>query len=174
MTKNEYLNKYINLIQMISEKEAKTEVYINRWLNGESLLSLDAIENTINLVNEQIKKMKEEAQICLLEFERITKEEELKEEKLFSSNISKMILRQKFSVDTSSIAIIDGVLSSNKDESYLIGREKSEEEIQLEKQVALSILREKVLKKEITLREASEIKNDIENAYNLNNKQSKK
>lgn len=174
MTKNECLNNYINLIQLISEKEAKREAYIDKWLNGESILSLEAIENTINLVDEQIKKMKEEAQIYLSEFEKITKEEELKEQNLLSSNISKMLLRQKLGVDTSSIVIIDGVLSSNKDKSHLIGREKDEEEIELEKQVALSILREKVVKKEITLIEASKIKNDIENVYGLNNKQSKK
>ena len=75
-------------------------------------------------------------------------------------------------VDTSSIVITEGVLSSNENESHLIGREKNAEEVELDKQIALSTLREKVVKNEITLAQASQLKNDIENSYGINNEMS--
>ena len=75
-------------------------------------------------------------------------------------------------VVTSSIVITGGVLSSNANESHLIGREKNAEEVELDKQIALSTLREKVVKNEITLAQVSQLKNDIENSYGINNEMS--
>lgn len=83
-----------------------------------------------------------------------------------------MRLKNILGVDTSSIAITGGVLSSNANESHLIGREKTAEEVELDKQIALSTLREKVVKNEITLAQASQLKNDIENSYGINNEMS--
>ena len=51
-------------------------------------------------------------------------------------------------------------------------RETSAEEVELDKQIALSTLREKVVKNEITLAQASQLKNDIENSYGINNEMS--
>ena len=116
--------------------------------------------------------MRSEAENYKIEFDRLSKEEKLKQEQLQSSNAFKMRLRDMIGVDTSSIVITGGFLSSNANESHLIGREKTAEEIELDKQIALSTLREKVAKKEITLAQASQLKNDIENSYGINNEMS--
>ena len=78
MNKFEYIDKYCDLIQQANEKEAKLEAYVQKWLSGESVLSSDTLEQTITRVNDQISQMRTEAEKYKLEFERISKEEQLK------------------------------------------------------------------------------------------------
>ena len=70
------------------------------------------------------------------------------------------------------MVITGGVLSSNASESHLIGRDKTAEELEIDKQVALTTLRERIAKKEISLAEASQLKNDIESYYGINSEMS--
>jgi hypothetical protein len=169
MEKYEYLYKYSELVQTANEKEAKMEAFIQNWLNGNSGMSSYAMEQIIIQVNDQIAQLRNEAQKYLMEFERISKEEQLQQEQLQSSNAAKMRLRDMLGVDTNSIVIPGGVLSSNASESHLIGRKKTPEEIELDKQIALSTLREKIAKKEISLVQVSQLKIDIENYYGMDN-----
>ena len=67
------------------------------------------------------------------------------------------------------MVITGGILSSNANESYLTGRDKTAEELEIDRQVALAALREKVVRKEVSLMEASQLKSDIENYYKRNN-----
>ena len=172
MDKWEYINKYCELVDQANEKEAKLEAHVQKWLAGESALSSDTMENTIVQVNEQVAKMRSEAEKYKMEFDRISKEEHLQQEQLESSKSAEMRLRFQLGVDTDKMVITGGVLSSNANESHLIGREKTPEEIELDKQIALSTLREKVAKTEITLAQASQLKNDIANYYGMNNEMS--
>ena len=80
-----------------------------------------------------------------------------------------MRLRYQLSVDTGKMVITGGILSSNANESYLTGRDKTAEELEIDRQVALAALREKVVRKEVSLMEASQLKSDIENYYKRNN-----
>lgn len=172
MGKLEYIDRYCELLDQANEKEAKLEAFVQNWLSGNSEMSSEFLEQLVIKVNDQIAQMRSEAEKYKIEFDRLSKEEKLQQEKLQSSNAFKMRLRDMIGVDTSSIVITGGFLSSNANESHLIGREKTAEEIELDKQIALSTLREKVAKKEITLAQASQLKNDIENSYGINNEMS--
>ena len=83
-----------------------------------------------------------------------------------------MRLRFQLGVDTDKMVITGGILSSNANESHLTGRDKTPEELEINRQIALTALREKVVKKEVSLAEASQLKNDIENYYGKNNEMS--
>lgn len=172
MGKLEYIDRYCELLDQANEKEAKLEAFVQNWLSGNSEMSSEFLEQLVIKVNDQIAQMRSEAEKYKIEFDRLSKEEKLQQEQLQSSNAFKMRLRDMIGVDTSSIVITDGFLSSNANESHLIGREKTAEEIELDKQIALSTLREKVAKKEIALAQASQLKNDIENSYGINNEMS--
>lgn len=172
MGKLEYIDRYCELLDQANEKEAKLEAFVQNWLSGNSEMSSEFLEQLVIKVNDQIAQMRSEAEKYKIEFDRLSKEEKLQQEQLQSSNAFKMRLRDMIGVDTSSIVITGGFLSSNANESHLIGREKTAEEIELDKQIALSTLREKVAKKEITLAQASQLKNDIENSYGINNEMS--
>jgi hypothetical protein len=172
MNKNECLNKYCELIETANQKEAKLEVFVQDWLGGNSALSSESMEQTITNVNDQIAKLRSEAKYYEMELNRISKEEQLEQEHLESIESAKIRLRDMLGVDTSDVVITDGVLSSNASESHLIVREKTKEEIELEKQKALATIREKVAKKEITLSQASQLKNDLENSFGINNEMS--
>ncbi len=63
------------------------------------------------------------------------------------------------------LIITGGVLSSNASESHLNARPKTPEELEMERQSALAIIRERVAKKQITLSEAPKLKNDVDITY---------
>ena len=172
MDKFEYINKYCELIQQANEKEAKLESYVQKWLSGESVLSSDTLEQTITTVNDQISQIRTEAEKYKSEFDRVSKEEQLQQEQLESSKTAEMRLKFQLGVDTGKMVITGGILSSNANESHLTGRDKTPEELEIDRQIALTTLREKVAKKEVSLAEASQLKNDIENYYGKNNEMS--
>lgn len=172
MDKWGYINKYCELLDQANEKEAKLEAFVQKWLDGEYGLSSENMEQTIIQINDQTSQIRAEAEKYKMEFDRISKEEKLEKERLESSKSAQMRLRHQLGVEADKMVITDGVLSSNASESHLIGREKTPEEIELDKQIALSTLREKVAKKEITLAQASQLKNDISNYYGINNEMS--
>lgn len=172
MDKWGYINKYCELLDQANEKEAKLEAFVQKWLDGEYGLSSENMEQTIIQINDQTSQIRAEAEKYKMKFDRISKEEKLEKERLESSKSAQMRLRHQLGVEADKMVITDGVLSSNASESHLIGREKTPEEIELDKQIALSTLREKVAKKEITLAQASQLKNDISNYYGINNEMS--
>ncbi|MBE6140242.1 MAG: hypothetical protein E7172_01755 [Firmicutes bacterium] len=61
--------------------------------------------------------------------------------------------------------ITGGVLSSNANESHLTGRNKTPEELEDERTQLLASVREKAMKKEISLAEASKLAQNINIAY---------
>lgn len=169
MNKYECWNKYYELLEQANTKEAKLEAYVEKWLQGEGLLSSDVLEQTIITVNDQISQIRNEAEKFKQEFDRLSKEEKLEQEKLKSSRLTEIRLKQQLGIDTSKIVITGGTLSANANESHLIGREKTLEELEVDKQTALAVLREKVAKNEISLADASKLKNDINNNYDIDN-----
>lgn len=163
MNKDDFLKKYDELTMAYQDKEAKLEVEVQKWLNGSSSLSDTSMEQLIETVNNQVEELKTLASRVMDEYLRISKEEmELKEGLLSAKTAVKTFL------DTSldEMVITDGVLSSNASESHLVGREKTLEEKEKDKQAALAEIRNKVANKEITLSEASKLKNDVELIYN--------
>lgn len=130
------------------------------------------MEQTITKVNNQIFKIRTETEKYKSEFDIISKEEQLHQEQLESFKVAEMRLRFQLGVDTDKMIITGGILSSNANESHLTGRDKTPEELEIDRQIALTALREKVVKKEVSLAEASQLKNDIENYYGKNNEMS--
>ena len=169
MNKYECWNRCCELLEEANEKEAKLEAYVQKWLSGESVLSSDSMEQTIVTVNNQISQIRGEAEKLKLEFDRLSKKEKLQDVQLESSKTAEMRLRYQLGVGTDKMVITGGVLSSNANESHLIGRDKTKEELEMDRQLALTILREKVAKKEVSLAQASQLKNDIESYYGKNN-----
>ena len=129
MGKWEYIDRYCELLDQANEKEAKLEAFVQNWLNGNSGMASEVLEQSIIKVNDEIAQMRSEAEKYKIEFDRLSKEEKLQQEQLQSSNASKMRLKYMLGVDTSSIVINGGVLSSNANESHLIGREKTADRI---------------------------------------------
>ena len=172
MNKYEYWNKCCELLEQANEKEAKLEAYVQKWLSGESILSSDTMEQTITTVNDQISQIRSEAKKFELEFNRLSKEEKLQQEQLESSKKVERRLKNQLGVDTDKMVITGGILSSDANESYLTGRDKTPEELETDRQIALTTLREKVAKREVSLAEASQLKNDIESYYGKNNEMS--
>lgn len=169
MDKYEYYNKYCDLLKQAEEKEAKLEVLIQKWLAGEGDVNSNIMNRLITSVDEQITKIRDEAQNCKLEYERIFKEEQLLEQKETYAKESEMRLRYQLGLEISKMVIEGGILSSNSSESQLLGRDKTPEELEMDKEIAMNVLREKVSKKEIDLAQASQLQSDIEAYYGKSN-----
>ena len=65
------------------------------------------------------------------------------------------------------MVINGGVLSENASESHLTGSQKTAEELEFERTQLLARLKEKVMKKEISLAEASKLIHEINIAYGV-------
>ena len=78
---------------------------------------------------------------------------------------AKKSVKSQFGVSPDEMVITGGVLSSNASESHLTGRNKTPEELEADRQYALAEIRTRVANKEISLAEASKLKNDVNLAY---------
>ena len=76
-------------------------------------------------------------------------------------------VRYNFGTSPEELVINGGVLSTNASETYLTGREKNAEELEFERIQLLASLKEKVMKKEISLAEASKLIHEINIAYGV-------
>ena len=162
MTKDELLKKYEELVTLYTDKEVKLEAYVQRWLDGNASLSSSAIEQLITTTNNQIEQLKSEAQATISEYQRLKKESLLREQGLMTA---KRKVKEQLGISPDEIIITGGVLSSNASDSHLIGREKTLEELEEERQLALAEIRSRVATKQITLAEASKLKSELNLAY---------
>ena len=162
MSNINYLNKYAELTEAWSDKQAKLDRYVERWLKGEVQMSSDQIQQLMDSTNEQIEQLKAAADQAQSNYVRAINEEAMRRNAVSS-------VRNRFGVSPNEVIITGGVLSSNASESHLIGREKSEEELQQEREKLLNDIKLKVMQKEITLAEASKMSQDVNIAYGLSN-----
>ncbi len=158
MTREELLNKSDELTLAWMDKQAKLDNYVQRWLDGEVQMSSEGVQQLIDSATQQIEQLKAQATQFQSEYMRITQEETMRKNAVIS-------VRHNFGVSPDEIIITDGVLSSNANESHLDGRSKSPEELEDERTQLLARVREKTMKKEISLSEASRLANDINIAY---------
>lgn len=156
--KSEALGKSMTLHSQACDKEAKLEVFVQKWLNNESELSNESLEQLIDSVNAQVDELKKQAEDASNEWKRLGREISLKENALYS-------VKADLGMSPDEIVITGGVLSSNASESHLISRRKTPEELEIDRLNALAIIREKLAKKEITLAHASKLRNDLNIAY---------
>ena len=156
--KTEALSKSLTLHSQASDKEAKMENFIQNWLNDESELNNESMQQLLDSVNEQVAELKRQAEESWKEYKKLDSEISLKQNAVYS-------VRTNLGMSPDEIVITGGVLSSNASESHLIGRSKTPEELEIDRLNALAMIREKVAKKEITLAHASKLKNDVNIAY---------
>lgn len=156
--KTEALRLAMTLHSEACSKEAKLEAFVQKWLNDESELNNESMQQLLDSVNLQVAELKKKASEADAEWKRLDQEIALKENALYS-------VRTNLGMNPDEIVITGGVLSPNASESHLIGRSKTLEELELDRQNALAMIREKVAKKEITLAHASKLKNDVNIAY---------
>lgn len=162
MTKEELLKKWDELTKSYIDKEAKLEAYVQRWLDGDSALSNESVQQLVDTVTQQIEELKAAAKQAIDEYTRISKEEMLQKEGLVSA---KRTVKSQFGVSPDDMIITSGTLSSNASESHLTGRNKKPEELEADRQSALAEIRSRVANKQISLAEASKLKNDVNIAY---------
>lgn len=156
--KTETLSKSLTLHSQASDKEAKMENFIQKWLNDESELNNESMQQLLDSVNEQVAELKRQAEESWKEYKKLDSEISLKQNAVYS-------VRTNLGMSPDEIVITGGVLSSNASESHLIGRSKTPEELEIDRLNALAMIREKLAKKEITLAHASKLKNDVIIAY---------
>lgn len=170
MKRTELLNKIDKLIMNSTIKQVMLDNYIDKWLNGEIDMSVDVVQKLIDKVSEQIDKSKKEITKLQNEYMKMIKEEAFK--KSTSINII-----HNFRITPYEPVIADDILSSNANVSYLVEKNKISNELEYEKNQLLGIIRERVLKKQMSLKEASNSYKIINLAYskinsneNTNNK----
>ena len=76
-------------------------------------------------------------------------------------------VRYNFGTSPEELVINGGVLSENASESHLTGSQKTAEELEFERTQLVARLKEKVMKKEISLAEASKLIHEINIAYGV-------
>ena len=160
MDTHDLMEEYYNTWNEYSDEKAKLDSLIQQWLNNELDISADEIQKTIDAKNNEIDELKSLADTYLSEYKKITEEKAKRKHAIYT-------VRNTFGVSPEALIITGGTLSDNKDESHLEGRVKTTEELELEKKNILNELKTKIMAKELTLAEASNIKNKIEIAYKI-------
>ena len=161
MSHMDLLNKYAELTETWMDKQAKLDNYVQRWLNGEVQMSSEGVQQLVDSATEQIEQLKAQAEQCDKEYLRITQEEAMKRNAVIS-------VRHNFGTSPDELVITGGVLSTNASESHLTGRQKTAEELEFERTQLLANIRERVMRKEISLAEASKLSQDVNVAYGVN------
>ena len=158
MTREELLNKSDELTLAWMDKQAKLDNYVQRWLNDEVQMSAEGVQQLVDSATQQIEQLRTQATQFQSEYMRITQEEAMRRNAVIS-------VRHNFGVSPDEMIITGGVLSSNANESHLTGRNKTPEELEDERTQLLASVREKAMKKEISLAEASKLAQNINIAY---------
>lgn len=158
MTRNEILIKLSEIRIQRIEKESKLEAYIQKWLEGESTLSSASIEQLIETTNQQIELMKEQEERLEHEYKKQIYQEELLRQ-------AKQTVHYQLNTSPDELITIGGTLSTSANQSHLVARPKTREELEKERINLLNSIKNKVLNKEISLNEASKLSNEINIAY---------
>jgi len=161
MSTLDLLNKYAELTEAWMDKQAKLDKYIEEWLDGKTQMSSEGVEQLVESANIQIKNLQQQAEQVMAQYLNVTKEETLRKNGVRS-------VRYNLGTSPDELVINGGILSSNAKDSYLTGRQKTPEELELERNKLLADIKSKVMSKEITLAEASKLTQDVNIAYGVN------
>lgn len=165
MTKEEVFIKWCELTNTYIEKEAKVEAVVYQWLNDEdSAMSKESVEHLIDSTITQVGEIKTEADRLYEEYLNMRREQEFKKAVLKT-------VKKEFGVSPDDIVITGGVLAPNAEDSHLIGRDKTQEEKERDRQMALAEIRRRAINNEISLSEASELTNKVNIAYGKSNQE---
>lgn len=158
MSSRELYQKYLEAEKERFELENKIDVFVQKWANGETTLSTKLVEETVNKGYDRLEDLKQLESQLHTEYMNQDKKEEEKSH----ADIS---VRHNLGVMPSQTEITGGVLSSNANESHLVGQQKTPEQLEQEKNYLLSQIKNKVMNKEISLADASKLTADVNNSY---------
>lgn len=161
MSSLDLLNKYAELTEAWMDKQAKLDNYVQQWLDGMTQMSAEGVQQLVDNATQQIEQLKVFANQAQTEYLRITQEEVMKKNAVRS-------VKHNLGTSPDELVITGGLLSSNAKNSHLTARQKTLEELELERSQLLANIKSKVMSKEITLSEASKLAQDVNVAYGIN------
>ena len=164
MFSSELYKKYIEVANERYALENKINDYIEKWKNGETVLSTKSVEQAIEKGYERLEALKKIEESIHQDFAQMSALEEQKQ----AADIG---IRSTLVQAPTNMNIVGGVLSSNPSESHLIAEKKTNEQMSLEKQQMLEQLKEKVRNGEITLSQASELSAKINSSFDFYGKE---
>ena len=160
MTSKELYQKYLEALNERADLENKINAIIKKWADGETVLNTKTIEDAVEKGYSRLDELRKIEEKLHNDFINQDDKEETKKH----ANIS---VHEHLGINPSNLEIISGILSSNANESHLIGQKKSKEQLENEKVQLLNKIKTKVINKEISLAEASKLTNDVNMAYDF-------
>jgi hypothetical protein len=164
MFSSELYKKYIEVANERYVLENRINDYIEKWKNGETVLSTKSVEQAIEKGYERLEDLKKIEESIHQDFAQMSVLEEQKQ----AADIG---IRSTLGQAPTNMNIVGGVLSSNASESHLIAEKKTNEQMSLEKQQMFELLKEKVRNGEITLSQASELTTKINSSFDFYGKE---
>jgi|BioPla2DNA2_1021312.scaffolds.fasta_scaffold46680_2 hypothetical protein len=162
MTKDDILRKWDGLAEICNAKKDQLALMTNDWLQDHIEMSVEQYEQEATKLNQEIDGLEAMMNQLIAEHTKMCVEEARKEQEL---KTSKAMVMNQFGANPDEIKVTGGVLSSNAADSHLIGIAKTSEQLEQERQSLLSRIKDQVMKKAITLGEASQWKHYINTAY---------
>ncbi len=168
MSKDDILKKWDDLSQIYKAKENQLELMINDWLmtndwlQGHIEMSAEEFEQEASKLSKELDELEIRMNQLIAEHTKMCVEEARKEQEL---KTSKAAVMTEFGTNPDEIKVVGGVLSSNPDQSHLMGISKTPEQLEQERESLLATIKDQVMKKAITLGEASKWKHYINTAY---------
>ncbi len=164
MTRKELYQKYLDALGERYELENKINSFVEKWEKGETNLRTDLVQEVVDKGYERLETLKQLEQRLRQEANSMNESEQAKK-------IADISLRAKLGEAPSNVNIIGGVLSSNAEDSHLIGTEKTSEQLEQEKNQMLASIKSRVASGELTLAEASKLVSDVHTSYGFYDKQ---
>ena len=165
MTREDLLQKYNELCLMADAKDKQVNDICYSWGNLEKKYSDAEIKMMIEKLESESEQLRTQANSYLFQYEEIISQDKAKRQAIIDAKVS---VKNQFGTSPDDIIITGGVLSANANESHLTGRQKTAEELEFERTKLLASIREKAMKKEISLAEASKLSQDVNMAYGVN------
>ena len=164
MFSSELYKKYVEATNERYALENKINEYIEKWKNGETLLSTEQVEKIIEKGYERLEDLKKMEESIHQDFVQMSSLEDQKK----SADIG---IRATLGQSPTNMNIVGGVLSSDASQSHLIAEKKTNEQMDLERQQMLNDLKEKVKSGELSLAQASELSAKINSSFGFYDKE---
>lgn len=158
MNRNEIYKEYLKALNERVELESKIEDFVEKWKNGETSLSNELIQQTMEKGYERLETLKKQV-------ESLEASLNLYDQKENDKKMANISVQHHLGERPTNMNIVGGVLSSNANESHLVAEQKSLEQLEQEKNQMLSNIKLKVQSGEISLAEASKLTHDVNTAF---------
>lgn len=158
MNRNEIYKEYLKALKERVELESKIEDFVEKWKNGETSLSNELIQQTMEKGYERLETLKKQV-------ESLESSLNLYDQKENDKKMADISVQHYLGERPTNMNIVGGVLSSNANESHLVAEQKSLEQLEQEKNQMLSNIKLKVQSGEISLAEASKLTHDVNTAF---------